>query len=69
MRHKVFVLILLAALLILNFSVDTRSNVAKSGKHYLVTDFGAIGDGQMLNTRSIQGAIDRCSAGGWISPG
>ena len=64
MRQKIFVLILFAAVLMLNFSVITRANVSKAAKRYVITAFGAIGDGQILNTRAIQRAIDRCSAAG-----
>jgi len=35
-----------------------------AAKDYLITDFGATGDGKTLNTISIQKAIDRCSADG-----
>ncbi len=33
-------------------------------KHYLISDFGAIGDGKTLNTASIQKVIDQASAAG-----
>jgi len=35
-----------------------------TAKEYVITDFGATGDGKTLNTNSIQKAIDRCSAEG-----
>jgi polygalacturonase len=34
------------------------------GNWYNVTDFGAKGDGKTLNTKAIQGALDKCSAAG-----
>jgi len=36
----------------------------KKGKTYNISDFGAKGDGQTLNTTFIQTAIDKCSADG-----
>ena len=33
-------------------------------QRYVLTDHGAVGDGRTLNTRAIQGAIDRCAAAG-----
>jgi len=37
-------------------------------KRYVITDFGAVGDGKTVNTKAIQAAIDRCasSSGGVI---
>jgi polygalacturonase len=35
-----------------------------SAKVYWVNDYGAVGDGEMLNTKAIQSAIDVCSAKG-----
>ena len=36
---------------------------APSVKRFMITDHGAVGDGQTLNTKAIQTAIDRCAAG------
>ena len=33
-------------------------------KQYIITDYGAVGDGQTLNTKSIQSAIDSCVSQG-----
>ena len=33
-------------------------------KRYLITDYGAVGDGQTLNTKAIQALIERCAAEG-----
>ncbi len=53
---------------------DKDATVAASGKNiFNITDYGAVGDGQTLNTRAIQTAIDVCNkAGGGkvvVSPG
>jgi polygalacturonase len=37
---------------------------ASPAKHYVITDFGAVADGQTVNTRAIQSAIDRCASAG-----
>jgi polygalacturonase len=36
----------------------------KQVKRYIITDYGAVGDGQTLNTKAIQSTIDRCAADG-----
>lgn len=36
----------------------------KPAKRYMITDHGAVGDGQTLNTKAIQSAIDRCASDG-----
>ena len=37
---------------------------ALPGKRVLISDAGAIGDGQIVNTKAIQAAIDRCASAG-----
>ncbi|MBN2013502.1 glycoside hydrolase family 28 protein [candidate division KSB1 bacterium] len=37
---------------------------AKPSKRAMITDHGAVGDGQTLNTNAIQAAIDKCAADG-----
>ena len=37
---------------------------AKPTRRVLITDYGAVGDGQTLNTQAIQTAIDKCAADG-----
>jgi polygalacturonase len=38
--------------------------VAAEPKRYVVSELGAVGDGQTVNTRALQAAIDRCAAEG-----
>ncbi|HZL11993.1 MAG TPA: glycosyl hydrolase family 28 protein [Prolixibacteraceae bacterium] len=49
------------------FTDDANRSLSVKGKskrEYPVTQFGASGDGQTLNTKSIQMAIDKCAADG-----
>jgi polygalacturonase len=39
-------------------------NIDRGKKPYLITDQGAVGDGATLNTKTLQGIIDRCAADG-----
>jgi polygalacturonase len=60
-RNK-FTIVVLAALLTNTALVSAADNFQKPAKRFLITDFGAVGDGQTLNTKAIQSAIDRCAA-------
>ena len=57
-------------LIMLLFCAATYAAVAqtsippKPAKRYVITDYGAIGDGNTLNTKAIQSAIDRCASDG-----
>jgi polygalacturonase len=43
-------------------SAKSYAKPAKRTKRFLVTDFGAVGDGKTVNTKAIQAAIDKCAA-------
>jgi polygalacturonase len=36
----------------------------KTPKRYVISDYGAVGDGTTVNTKAIQGAIDKCAQSG-----
>lgn len=60
MIKKRTVIILKAALLII-----TGTGVsAQQDSKYLITDYGAVADGQTINTKAIQAAIDQCESDG-----
>ncbi|MFT2010447.1 glycoside hydrolase family 28 protein [Pontibacter sp. 13R65] len=65
-RHSGFnqkqVLLLLLYLLLLQQVACTASRAKE--ERFLITKFGAIGDGTSLNTQAIQTAIDQCAAKG-----
>jgi polygalacturonase len=42
----------------------TNSQTLKPSRCYIITDHGAIGDGQTLNTKAIQSAINKCAEDG-----
>ena len=41
-----------------------KSIEAKTAKRYLITGFGAVGDGKTMNTKAIQATIDKCTMKG-----
>jgi exo-poly-alpha-galacturonosidase len=52
-------LIIFLTVLLLNICTYTT---AQSANHYIITDYGAVADGQTLNTSAIQSAIDLCAS-------
>jgi polygalacturonase len=52
--------VLVIALLVMR----VPSAVADAGKNYVVTDYGAVGDGQTLNTKALQALIEKVSTDG-----
>ncbi|MBN2611789.1 MAG: glycoside hydrolase family 28 protein [Bacteroidales bacterium] len=58
---KIYTAINLISIIIFSFC-PLRSAVPE--KNYLITDFGAIGDGLILNTTAIQSVIDKCAKDG-----
>jgi len=59
--------IIVLAFLLLNACTAPAADVeskSKPTKRYVITDYGAIDDGQTVNTKAIQSAIDKCVADG-----
>jgi len=50
--------------ILIAISIILYAFTSKTDKKYIITAYGAIGDGKILNTKSIQSAIDKCSAEG-----
>jgi polygalacturonase len=67
-RHFVFTTALLVLLLLPAACEDGASTLAEQrSKHYLITDYGAVGDGVKLNTEIIQTTINAAAlAGGGV---
>ena len=58
-------LLLFSALALPASSTEPKGAPASAAQaRYVITDYGAMGDGQTLNTKPIQAAIDRCAAQG-----
>jgi polygalacturonase len=43
-------------------SAKSYAHPIHRSKRYVITDFGAVGDGKTLNTKAIQAAIDKCAS-------
>ncbi|UCH14992.1 MAG: glycoside hydrolase family 28 protein [Bacteroidales bacterium] len=56
-RYKSTIIIL--SVLLFNVCIETT---AQAGNRYIITDYGAVADGQTLNTIAIQSAIDLCAS-------
>ncbi len=52
------------AMLVVTSSLIANASAAKPARRCVVTDFGAVGDGKTVNTKSIQSAIDKCALSG-----
>jgi len=57
------VLLTLSALWALT-GTSCKTPSASPAKRYVITDFGAVADGQTVNTKAIQSVINRCADGG-----
>jgi len=59
--------IIILAFLFFNACASPAADVeskSKPTKRYVITDYGAVDDGQTVNTKAIQSAIDKCAADG-----
>ena len=43
-------------------SAKSYAHPTHRSKRYVITDFGAVGDGKTMNTKAIQAAIDKCAS-------
>jgi exo-poly-alpha-galacturonosidase len=57
-------IMILTGLLIFVSWLMAADGETESLKRYTISDYGAVGDGQTMNTSAIQSAIDRCTADG-----
>jgi polygalacturonase len=58
-------LIATIAFLVLNVGIALAvDDIPQPVKHYVITELGAVGDGQTINTKAIQEAIEKCSTDG-----
>jgi polygalacturonase len=51
----------LASAQIATTSAPSYAHPTHRSKRYVITDFGAVGDGKTVNTKAIQAAIDKCA--------
>jgi len=57
--------IIILGILLLNTGIGIAADEQlKPAKRYVITDYGALGDGQTVNTKAIQSAIDKCGSDG-----
>ena len=63
MKNNIIIISLAVFVICAGLGCASESNT-KPTKRYVITEFGAVGDGQTLNTEAIQSAIDKCSADG-----
>ena len=61
---KVIFLITVISLAFSGCTNSQTNSVGSKEKPYVITEYGAVGDGTTLNTKAIQSAIDQCSADG-----
>jgi exo-poly-alpha-galacturonosidase len=61
-QHKYIIIL---GVLLLSAGIGTAADEQlKPAKRYVITDYGALGDGQTVNTNAIKSAIDECASDG-----
>ncbi len=60
----IWIVLLALAVLCPLTRIALAADAVSPAKRYLITDSGAVADGQTLNTKAIQSAIDRCASNG-----
>ncbi len=56
--------IILTAILSAGCVATGANDERQTAQRYVITDYGALGDGQAVNTKAIQDAIDKCASDG-----